>query len=151
MKALLQRTTEASVKVDGHIIGEIQQGIVVLLGIEKHDTQAVADQCLQKIINYRIFNDENGKMNLSANDISADLLIISQFTLAAQTKKGLRPGFSSAAPPEQAKGLYDYFIQQSLNLTEGTQSKIATGEFGADMKVALINDGPVTFMLEYPA
>lgn len=149
MKALLQRTTAASVSISEGEIGRIQQGIVLLLGIEKQDSEAIADQCLNKILNYRIFSDAAGKMNLSAQAISADLLIISQFTLASETRKGLRPGFSSAAPPKEAEALYNYFVTQAKSLTEGTTSHVATGQFGADMQVSLVNDGPVTFLLEF--
>lgn len=149
MKALLQRTAGASVSISGAEVGRIQQGIVLLLGIEKQDSENIADQCLNKILNYRIFSDDAGKMNLSARDINADLLIVSQFTLAAETRKGLRPGFSSAAPPQEADALYHYFVKQAQHLAEGTETNIATGQFGADMQVSLINDGPVTFLLEF--
>jgi len=149
MKALLQRTTQASVTIAAQEVGSIKKGIVVLLGIEKNDTQEIAEKCLQKLLNYRIFSDDEGKINLSAKDIDADLLIVSQFTLAADTKKGLRPGFSTAAPPQEAKALYHFFVNQCQALTQGTKSKVATGSFGADMQVALINDGPVTFLLEF--
>lgn len=149
MKALLQRTTGASVSVSGKTIGEIRQGIVIFLGIEKNDSVAMVQQGLNKIINYRIFSDSNGKMNLSAKDIHADLLIISQFTLATATRKGLRPGFSCAAHPNDAKAIYEEFVTQAIKITQGSDSHIATGEFGADMQVSLINDGPVTFLLEF--
>jgi len=149
MKALLQRTTGASVSTFSAEIGRIAHGIVVLLGIEKQDSENTADKCLTKILNYRIFSDDAGKMNLSTRDIGADLLIVSQFTLAADTRKGLRPGFSSAAAALQAKALYEYFIDQARELTAESESKIATGSFGADMQVSLVNDGPVTFLLEF--
>lgn len=149
MKALLQRTIDASVSISGAEVGCIAQGIVILLGIEKQDSQNTAEQCLKKILNYRMFSDDAGKMNLSTKDIGADLLIVSQFTLAAETRKGLRPGFSSAARPQEAKVLYDYFVEQAQQLTAGTKSKIATGRFGTDMQVSLTNDGPVTFLLEF--
>ena len=145
MLGLIQRVSSASVSIDNHIAGQINQGIVLLLGVEKNDTTAQADQLLQKILNYRIFNDNSGKMNLSLQDIDADLLIVSQFTLAADTKKGLRPSFSSAAPPEQAKILYEHFLNQATNCNNGA---VASGQFGADMQVSLCNDGPVTFLLK---
>lgn len=144
MLGLIQRASSASVSIDNHIVGQINRGIVLLLGVEKNDTIAQADQLLQKILNYRIFNDNSGKMNLSLQDIGADLLIVSQFTLAADTRKGLRPSFSSAAPPEQAKILYEHFLKQAKNCHNGA---VSSGHFGADMQVSLCNDGPVTFML----
>lgn len=149
MKALLQRTTSAAVSIAGKKVGEIQTGIVIFLGVEKSDSVAVAEQCVNKIMNYRLFSDEAGKMNLSANDIAADLLIVSQFTLAAETKKGLRPGFSTAAPPKEAELIYNHFVEHAKNLMKGSTAKVATGQFGADMQVSLINDGPVTFLLEF--
>ena len=144
MLGLIQRASSASVSIDNRIVGQINQGIVLLLGIEKDDTQAQADKLLQKVLNYRIFNDNSEKMNLSLQDISGDLLIVSQFTLAADTKKGLRPSFSSAASPTEAKELYDYFLNQANSCHNGV---IASGQFGADMQVSLCNDGPVTFLL----
>ena len=144
MKGLIQRVTEASVEVDGHIIGEIGSGILLLLGIEKSDTEATADKLLKKIRAYRIFSDTEGKMNLNLQQAHGGLLIVSQFTLVADTKKGLRPGFSNGASPEQGKALYHYFANQA----KATDTYVQTGEFGADMKVRLLNDGPVTFLLE---
>jgi D-tyrosyl-tRNA(Tyr) deacylase len=144
MLGLIQRVSSASVAIENRLQGNIDQGILLLLGIEKNDNQDIADQLLKKILNYRIFNDERGKMNLSLNDSGGDLLVVSQFTLAADTKKGMRPSFSSAAPPEQAKALYDYFLKQAQI---GCQGMVASGEFGADMQVSLCNDGPVTFLL----
>lgn len=146
MRGLIQRVSQSSVSVDGEIVGSIQQGLLLLLGVQKNDTQEQADKLLQKIINYRVFADENQKMNLSLSDISGELLIISQFTLAADTKKGLRPGFSSAAEPQLARDLYDSFVRAAENVEEDI--KIQTGIFAADMQVSLINDGPVTFLLE---
>jgi D-tyrosyl-tRNA(Tyr) deacylase len=144
MKGLIQRVKQASVEVEGETVGKIQQGILVLLGVEKDDDEATADKLLHKIANYRIFTDEAGKMNLSVQDIQGELLIVSQFTLAAETKKGMRPSFSSAATPEHAETLYNYFTERAKLLGV----KVANGQFGADMQVALNNDGPVTFMLE---
>jgi D-tyrosyl-tRNA(Tyr) deacylase len=144
MLGLIQRVSSASVSIENRPQGNIDQGILLLLGIEKNDDQDNADQLLKKILNYRIFNDELGKMNLSLNDIGGGLLVVSQFTLAADTKKGMRPSFSSAAPPEPAEALYDYFLKQAQIECQG---RVASGEFGADMQVSLCNDGPVTFLL----
>ncbi|MFT5421672.1 MAG: D-tyrosyl-tRNA(Tyr) deacylase [Candidatus Endobugula sp.] len=146
MRALIQRVTQASVSVDQHVVGHIDQGLLLLLGVQKNDTQQQADKLLQKIINYRVFSDTDGKMNLSLLDMTGGLLIVSQFTLAADTKKGLRPGFSSAAEPEVARNLYDYFVVQARK--ESIKENVQTGVFAADMQVALVNDGPVTFLLE---
>lgn len=143
MQGLIQRVKHAKVEINNQVVGEIGQGILVLLGVEKQDDEQAADKLLHKISNYRIFTDENDKMNLSLKDIAGELLVVSQFTLAANTKKGMRPSFSSAATPSQANELYEYFVAQAkaLNLT------VATGEFGGDMQVSLCNDGPVTFNL----
>ena len=144
MQGLIQRVSSASVTIDQQVYGQINQGILLLLGVQKTDTRESADKLLQKVINYRIFSDAEGKMNLSLQDIGGELLIISQFTRAADTKKGLRPSFSSAAPPEQAEALYDYFLAQA----NGLYGAVSNGIFGADMQVSLCNDGPVTFNLE---
>lgn len=144
MIALIQRVKQAKVEVDNQVIGEIKQGLLVLLGVEKTDTPVLADKLLKKVLNYRVFNDDAQKMNLSLQDIEGELLIVSQFTLAADTTKGLRPGFSVAATPQDAKALYEYFVQASHDLNVPTH----TGEFGADMQVSLVNDGPVTFSLK---
>ena len=143
MQGLIQRVKHAKVEINNQVVGEISQGILLLLGVEKHDDTQTADKLLHKVSNYRIFTDENDKMNLSLKNIKGELLVVSQFTLAADTKKGMRPSFSSAATPSQANELYEYFVAQAkeLGLT------IATGEFGADMQVSLCNDGPVTFNL----
>ena len=145
MLGLIQRVSSASVAIENRPQGNIDQGILLLLGVEKNDDQDNADQLLKKILNYRIFNDELGKMNISLNDIGGGLLVVSQFTLAADTKKGMRPSFSSAASPEPAEALYDYFLKQAQIECQG---RVASGEFGADMQVHLVNDGPVTFLLE---
>ena len=144
MKALIQRVASSQVEVDGKTVGKIDKGLLVFLGLEKKDNELIADKMMSKIISYRVFPDENRKMNLSLKDITGDILIISQFTLVADTKNGTRAGFSTALPPIEAENLYDYFIDkiQESNL------KIQSGVFGADMKVSLLNDGPVTFMLE---
>jgi len=147
VKGLIQRTSHANVVVAGEIIGEIEQGLLLLLGIEKDDDKAKADKLLDKMLAYRIFADDEQRMNLSVSDIGGGVLAISQFTLAAETKKGLRPGFSTAMPPAQAEELYDYFMAQ-LKLRHQAVGKVAAGSFGADMQVSLCNDGPVTFMLQ---
>ncbi|MBR9866704.1 MAG: D-tyrosyl-tRNA(Tyr) deacylase [Oceanospirillales bacterium] len=144
MKALIQRVETASVNISGELHGEIGPGILLLLGVEKTDNQASADKLLQKILNYRIFSDSEGKMNLNLQQREGGLLIVSQFTLVADTAKGLRPGFSKGATPEQGEALYEYFVSQARSL----HPDVATGRFGADMQVSLINDGPVTFLLE---
>ncbi|KPM75622.1 MULTISPECIES: D-aminoacyl-tRNA deacylase [Pseudoalteromonas] len=143
MQGLIQRVKQAKVEVAGEVVGEISQGILLLLGVEKQDTEQSAQKLLHKVSNYRIFTDEQGKMNLSLNDIKGELLVVSQFTLAADTKKGMRPSFSSAGTPEQANTLYEYFIAEAKK----TGLTVATGQFGADMQVSLCNDGPVTFNL----
>ncbi len=148
MRALIQRVTQASVEVDKKIVGEIGQGLLVLLGVQKGDTPDQANKLLHKVSHYRVFADEQQKMNLSIQDISGGLLIVSQFTLAAETHKGLRPGFSAAAPPILAKELYESFVEQAIALQPEANLSVQTGMFGADMKVSLINDGPVTFLLE---
>jgi len=145
MRIVIQRVREASVKINDEIVGEIQQGLLVLLGIEHVDSELDADYLIQKLIHLRIFGDEEGKMNLSVSDISGDLLIVSQFTLFADTKKGNRPSFIRSAPPEKAIPLYDYFLSQ---LNKSFSAKIENGVFGANMQVELINDGPVTIILD---
>lgn len=144
MRGLIQRVSQASVAVNGAVVGEINQGILLLLGVEKGDNQSKADKLLDKVLNYRIFTDPDGKMNLSAKDIGAGLLVVSQFTLAAETQKGLRPGFSSAAPPAEAEALYDCFVARLRQ----QHDPVATGIFSANMQVSLCNDGPVTFLLQ---
>ena len=145
MKLLVQRVSKANVKVNENITGKIDKGFLVFLGITHTDNEDVADYLVNKLINLRVFQDENDKLNLSLKDIEGQLLIISQFTLYADTKKsGNRPSFTSAAKPEQANKLYEYFIEKCKEKGIYTQ----TGEFGADMKVELVNDGPVTIMLE---
>ncbi len=144
MKALVQRVKQANVVVDGKTVGEIKQGILAFIGVEQTDTTLNADKLLKKIISYRIFSDQNNKMNLSLQDINGGLLLVSQFTLVANTQKGLRPSFSCAGSPETSKQLYDYMIEQA----QLSALKIQTGVFAADMQIALINDGPVTFNLQ---
>ena len=144
MKALLQRVSEARVTVDGECVGEIGQGLLVLLGLDKGDDEASAQRLLGKLLAYRVFADEAGRMNYSVSDIDGGVLLVSQFTLSADTRRGLRPGFSSAMPPAEAERLYGHMLEQLA----GRHAKVAAGQFGADMQVSLVNDGPVTFMLE---
>ncbi|WIO73884.1 D-aminoacyl-tRNA deacylase [Porticoccaceae bacterium LTM1] len=144
MLGLIQRVSHASVVVNGNTVGEIDRGILLLLGVQKGDDRHKADKLVQKILNYRIFPDADDKMNLSVQDVAGGVLVVSQFTLAADTQKGLRPSFSSAAPPAEAELLYNYVVEQF----QARYSTVACGEFGGDMKVSLCNDGPVTFMLE---
>jgi D-tyrosyl-tRNA(Tyr) deacylase len=143
MKALIQRVKAARVEIDGKIKGEIEQGLVILLGIEQTDTQEIAERLLHKISNYRVFADGDDKMNLSVLDVKGGLLIVSQFTLVADTQKGLRPSFSKGANPIVGQALYNYFVGKAAML----DLPLGTGQFGADMQVHLINDGPVTFLL----
>lgn len=145
MRVVIQRASEASVVIDGKIHGEINRGLVVLLGIEADDTRDDIDWLVRKIIGLRIFNDEDGKMNFSIQDLGGEFLVISQFTLHASTKKGNRPSYIKAARPEVAIPLYEEFIQI---LRKESGLKVDTGSFGADMKVQLINDGPVTIWID---
>lgn len=144
MKALLQRVSQARVEVDGAVLGSIDQGLLVLVGIERQDDQASADKLLQRVLRYRLFNDAAGRMNCSLQDVQGGLLLVSQFTLAADTHKGLRPGFSTAAAPAEAAELFAYLLAQA----QQAYAVVASGRFGADMQVHLVNDGPVTFLLE---
>ena len=145
MRVVIQRVSEAAVKIDGTIVGEISKGLLVLLGIAQEDTQQDALYLIQKLINLRIFSDADGKMNLSVQDCGGELLVVSQFTLYADTKKGNRPSYIRAARPEQAIPLYEFFLKE---LQKQFQGPIQTGQFGADMKVSLINDGPVTIIMD---
>lgn len=144
MKALIQRVKQADVVVNHTSVGAIDQGLLVFVGMEKEDDRAKADKLLHKILGYRVFADGEGKMNQSLQDIGGGLLLVSQFTLAADTKKGMRPSFSSAAAPSLAEELYNYLIDQAKT----KHHNVATGQFAADMQISLLNDGPVTFMLE---
>ncbi|MEG3079215.1 D-aminoacyl-tRNA deacylase [Halomonas sp. 5021] len=144
MKALIQRVTRASVDIEGDTVGAIDHGLLALVGIEKGDSQADADKLLHKLLNYRVFSDANGKMNLNVQQAEGGLLLVSQFTLAADTHKGLRPSFSSAAPPDEGEQLFNYLVARA----QSAWQNVATGEFGGNMQVSLVNDGPVTFLLE---
>ncbi len=144
MKALIQRVSSASVTVDQHQVGAIDTGLLVLLGVEKDDSEQQLKKLAEKVLKYRVFSDENGKMNLNVQQAGGALLVVSQFTLAADTNSGLRPSFSTAAHPELALQLYQDFVAYCRSL--GVE--VATGQFGADMQVALVNNGPVTFLLE---
>ncbi|MGJ8691559.1 MAG: D-aminoacyl-tRNA deacylase [Thalassotalea sp.] len=143
MIALIQRVSEASVEVNNEIVGEISKGILVLLAIEPNDTEAKAKRLSERIAGYRIFEDQNGKMNLNVKQVGGDILVVSQFTLAADTSRGMRPSFTNAAGPEFSDELYQYFTRQ----LRAQGFKTPTGVFRADMKVRLLNDGPVTFQL----
>ena len=144
MIALLQRVSSASVTVEGAVVGTIEQGLLVLIGIQPEDTEAKGEQLLRRVLDYRIFADADGRMNRSLRDVAGDLLLVSQFTLAADTSRGLRPSFTSAAAPDVARHLFDSL----LRFANSVHAPVASGVFGADMKVALVNDGPVTFWLE---
>ena len=145
MKAVIQRVTYANVKVDGNTVGEIENGFMILLGVVEGDTTKEADWLAKKTAAMRIFEDENGKMNLSLLDTDGACLVISQFTLCADCKKGNRPSFISSAKPDEANRLYEYFIEK---LKENGVKRVEKGIFGADMKVSLLNDGPVTIILD---
>lgn len=144
MKVLLQRVHEARVSVDGETLGAIGRGLLLFAGVERGDTSDTMAALARRTLGYRVFPDDEGRMNLSVADIGGDLLVVSQFTLAADTRKGMRPSFSSAAPPDEGRALYEHFVDclRDSGLT------LATGRFGADMQVFLLNDGPVTFLLE---
>lgn len=143
MIGLLQRVSEARVMVDGAMVGEIGAGLLVLVGVERDDGERQAERLLERLLGYRVFADAEGKMNLSVRDICGGLLLVPQFTLAADTGKGMRPSFTPAAPPDQGRRLFDYLLAQSRR----QYAPVATGRFGAHMQVSLVNDGPVTFWL----
>ena len=144
MKALIQRVSRAQVEVNNQITGQIDQGLLVFIGIEKYDEFSEVDKMIKRLLSYRVFYDADDKMNLSVSDVKGGVLLVSQFTLVADTSSGTRPGFSTAKPPVEAEELYDYFVHQM----QKTHDTVATGIFGADMQVSLTNDGPVTFLLE---
>ena len=144
MKALLQRVASARVEVEGDVVGEIGPGLLVLLGLDAGDTLEQGYRLMDKLLAYRVFSDAEGRMNLSVADADGGVLLVSQFTLSADTRKGLRPSFSSAMPPAEAESLF----AELLAYLEAKHPQVATGRFGADMQVSLLNDGPVTFLLE---
>ncbi|ANS84099.1 D-tyrosyl-tRNA(Tyr) deacylase [Vibrio scophthalmi] len=143
MIALIQRVSEATVRVDGDVVGEIEHGLLVLLGVEKDDDEAKAKRLMERVTTYRVFGDEEGKMNLNVKQVEGKVLVVSQFTLPADTNKGTRAGFSRGAHPVDAERLYDYFADQCAMVLPTER-----GRFAADMKVSLVNDGPVTFWLQ---
>ena len=144
MIGLLQRVAQAAVSVEGRTVGEIGPGLLVLIGVRRDDAEAQADRLLERLLGYRVFEDAAGKMNLSLRDTGGGLLLVPQFTLAADTRKGRRPSFSTAAPPAEAERLFDYLLGKA----HAGLSAVQSGRFGADMQVSLINDGPVTLWLE---
>lgn len=144
MIGLIQRVSRASVRVEGEVVGQIGKGLLALIGVEREDTQAKADRLLQRLLAYRVFADEQGRMNRSLNETAGGLLLVSQFTLVADTRKGNRPGFSNGATPALGKALFEYIVSQA----EVSHSDVASGVFAADMQVELLNDGPVTFWLQ---
>lgn len=143
MIALIQRVAEAHVAVAGAVVGAIGRGLLAFVAVEPGDTEARADRLLERVLGYRVFPDSEGRMNLSVADVGGGLLLVSQFTLAADTRKGMRPSFSSAAAPEEGRRLFEHLVERALVL----HAPVATGRFGADMQVSLVNDGPVTFWL----
>ena len=143
MIALIQRVSSAKVEVDGEIVGQIGKGLLVLLGVEKDDDRQKADKLSEKVLNYRVFSDADDKMNLNVQQVAGEVLVVSQFTLVADTQKGLRPSFSKGATPSLANELYEYFAQKC-----GEKVKVECGRFAADMQVSLTNNGPVTFWLQ---
>jgi D-tyrosyl-tRNA(Tyr) deacylase len=144
MIALIQRVIRCDVQVDGRTVGAIDRGLLALIGVRRGDDAQAAERLLERVLGYRVFPDEQGKMNLSLRDIQGGLLLVSQFTLAADTHKGTRAGFSTAAPPDEAQRLFDYLLERARN----THPTVAAGIFGAHIQVSLVNDGPVTFWLE---
>jgi len=144
MRMLLQRVNSASVAVAGESVGRIGRGLLVFLGLDRGDNRAVAERMLDKLLDYRVFADADGRMNLSVVEAGGGVLLVSQFTLSADTRKGLRPSFSSAMPPVEARALYDAI----LGSLRQRHAPVAAGQFGAEMQVKLVNDGPVTFLLE---
>jgi D-aminoacyl-tRNA deacylase len=144
MIALIQRVLRAEVEVDARVIGAIEHGVLALIGVQRDDGRASADRLLERILTYRIFADAEGRMNLHLGDVRGGLLLVPQFTLAADTRSGTRPGFSTAAAPDAARALFEYVVEQA----RARHAPVATGQFGAHMRVLLVNDGPVTFWLE---
>jgi D-aminoacyl-tRNA deacylase len=146
MIALIQRVSRAEVRVSGEVIGAIGRGVLALIGVQRADTDAAAERVLERVLSYRIFSDLEGRMNLSVREVGGGLLLVPQFTLAADTHKGTRAGFSLAAAPEEARRLFAYLLDRARS----AYAPVSAGVFGADMQVALVNDGPVTFWLETP-
>lgn len=146
MIALIQRVTRAEVTVGSTSVARIERGILAFVGVRRGDTETTAERLLERIVGYRIFPDDEGRMNLSLRDVSGELMLVSQFTLAADTRSGMRAGFSTAASPDEGRRLFDYLV----NTARASLPRVATGEFGAHMQVSLVNDGPVTFWLETP-
>jgi D-aminoacyl-tRNA deacylase len=144
MITLIQRVSEARVSVDGEVVGEIGRGVLALIGVRRGDDEAAVERLIERLLSYRIFPDDEGRMNLSVRDVSGGVLLVPQFTLAADTSKGTRAGFSTAAPPEQARRLFGLLLER----TRAAYAPVSAGVFGAHMQVALVNDGPVTFWLE---
>lgn len=144
MIGLLQRVSEARVVVEDRLVGAIERGLLVLVAVERDDTEAQADRLLERLLSYRVFPDDFGRMNRSLRDVGGGLMLVSQFTLAADTTKGTRPGFSPAATPKEGRRLFEYLVA----IAREAHPRVETGEFGADMKVSLTNDGPVTFWLQ---
>lgn len=144
MISLLQRVTQSHVTVDGQVIGEIGRGLMALIGVERGDSEVQADRLLERLLTYRVFGDMNDRMNLSVQDVQGGLLLVPQFTLAADTSRGTRPGFSTAAEPDEGRRLFDHLVSQART----RHDQVATGQFGANMQVSLVNDGPVTFWLQ---
>ncbi len=144
MRALIQRVKCATVEVDQQVVGQIEHGLLVFVGVGKNDTLQSSEKLLKKILAYRVFSDDTGRMNHNVQQVSGGVLLVSQFTLMADTKKGLRPDFGPAMPPDDAKQLFAQLVEQAKSMYD----KVQTGEFGADMQVSLVNDGPVTFMLD---
>ncbi len=143
MIALIQRVTEARVVVAGAVVGSIERGLLAFVAVEPGDTEARAERLLERVLGYRVFPDADGRMNLSVADVGGGLMLVSQFTLAADTRKGMRPSFSSAAAPDEGRRLFEHLVERA----RAAHPEVATGRFGADMQVALVNDGPVTFWL----
>lgn len=144
MKALIQRVSHARVDVDGETVGAIDRGLLVLVGVDREDGADTVDKLAHKLLHYRLFGDDEGRMNLNVQQVEGQLLLVSQFTLSADTRKGLRPSFTSAAPPEAGERWFNALVDQ----VRSRYDRVETGRFGADMKVSLLNDGPVTFLLE---
>ncbi|XID74942.1 D-aminoacyl-tRNA deacylase [Alkanindiges sp. WGS2144] len=144
MRALIQRVKQAKVEVNGKTVGQIEHGLLVFVGLGKTDTLQTSEKLLKKLLAYRVFSDDSGRMNLNVEQVNGGVLLVSQFTLMAETKKGLRPDFGPAMPPDAANTLFAQMLEQAKVL----YPQVQTGEFGADMQVSLVNDGPVTFMLE---